>query len=164
MGSFLPPLYKPFQAGSIAELAAPLGLEASTLVRTIEEFNRAAAGNTHVRPEVLDGLATRGLTPPKSNWARPIDRPPYYALPLRPGITFTYMGVGVDETARVVDRDGQPFENLYAAGEIMSGQHPGERIPRRVRHDDRRRVRPPGGKGGCDACPRLTCIRRPSGS
>jgi len=121
MGSFLPPLYKPFQAGSIAELAAPLGLEASTLVRTIEEFNRAAAGNTHVRPEVLDGLATRGLTPPKSNWARPIDRPPYYALPLRPGITFTYMGVGVDETARVVDRDGQPFENLYAAGEIMSG-------------------------------------------
>jgi len=121
MGHFLPPLYKPFQAGSIAELAAAIGLDAPTLVRTIEAFNRAAAGNADVRPEVLDGLATRGLMPPKSNWARPIDRPPYYALPLRPGITFTYMGVGVDETARIVDRDGQAFENLYAAGEIMSG-------------------------------------------
>jgi tricarballylate dehydrogenase len=121
LGCFLPPLYRPFQAGSIAELAIALGLDASALVRTVEEFNRAAAGNGAVRPEVLDGLKTRGLAPPKSNWARPIDRPPYYALPLRPGITFTYMGVGVDETARVVEGGGRPFANLYAAGEIMSG-------------------------------------------
>lgn len=121
MGSFLPPLYRPFRAGSIAELAAVLGLDVGALVRTIEEFNRASSGNSGVRPEVLDGLRTRGLMPPKSNWARPLDRPPYYALPLRPGITFTYMGVGVDETARVVDGHGRPFANLYAAGEIMSG-------------------------------------------
>ena len=69
----------------------------------------------------LDGLATRGLTPPKSNWALPIDRPPFYGLPLRPGITFTYMGVAVDDRARVLDSSGRAFHNVYAAGEIMSG-------------------------------------------
>jgi tricarballylate dehydrogenase len=74
-----------------------------------------------LRADVLDGLRTHDLSPAKSNWARPLDRPPFYALPLRPGVTFTYMGVGVDETARVVDRHGRSFVNLYAAGEIMSG-------------------------------------------
>jgi len=118
---FLPPLYRPVQADAIADLAAPLGLDPAVLVRTVEAFNRATAGNTTFRPDALDGTTTRGLEPPKSNWARPIDRPPFYALPLRPGITFTYMGVAVDETARIVGRDGAPFQNLYAAGEIMSG-------------------------------------------
>ena len=121
MGCFLPPLYKPFQAESIAALAALVQIDPPALLRTVDAYNRATAGNTAFCAEVLDGLHTRGLLPPKSNWARPIDRPPFYALPLRPGITFTYMGVGVDETARIVDRHGQPFANLYAAGEIMSG-------------------------------------------
>ena len=69
----------------------------------------------------MDGNATRGITPPKSHWALPLDSPPFYGLPLRPGITFTYMGVAVDDAARVVDNSGVPFKNLYAAGEIMSG-------------------------------------------
>ena len=71
--------------------------------------------------EKLDGVCTRGIAPPKSNWAIPIDRPPFYGLPLRPGITFTYMGVAVDERARVLDERGHPFQNVFAAGEIMSG-------------------------------------------
>jgi tricarballylate dehydrogenase len=118
---FLPPLYEPFQAGSIGALAALVQIDPQALLRTVDAYNRATAGNTAFRADVLDGLHTSGLHPPKSNWARPIDRPPFYALPLRPGITFTYMGVGVDETARIVDRQGLPFANLYAAGEIMSG-------------------------------------------
>ena len=69
----------------------------------------------------LDGNSTRGLTPPKSNWALPIDVPPFYGLPLRPGITFTYMGVEVDERSRVIDQNGKAFPNVFAAGEIMSG-------------------------------------------
>ena len=121
LGCFLPPLYKPFQAGSIGALAALVQIDPQALLRTVHAYNRATAGNTAFRADVLDGLRTSGLQPPKSNWARPIDRPPFYALPLRPGITFTYMGVGVDESARVVDRHGLPFANLYAAGEIMSG-------------------------------------------
>ena len=69
----------------------------------------------------LDGVKTTGIAPPKSNWALPIDRAPFYALPLRPGITFTYMGVTVDEATRVIQTNGRPFQNIYAAGEIMSG-------------------------------------------
>jgi tricarballylate dehydrogenase len=71
--------------------------------------------------ETPDGNGTRGISPPKSNWAIPIDTPPFYALPLRPGITFTYMGVAVDDTGRVLTQTGRPFQNVYAAGEIMSG-------------------------------------------
>lgn len=118
---FLPPLYKPVRGETIAELAEALGLDPRVLQRTVGEFNGAAAGNTSFRPELLDAIGTRGLVPPKSNWALPIDRPPFYAFPLRPGITFTYMGVAIDETARVLDRRGRSFANLYAAGEIMSG-------------------------------------------
>jgi len=118
---FLPPMFKPFQAATLEALAPQLGLDVRTFAETLGEYNRAAAGNTEVRMDRLDGLSTRGITPPKSNWALPIDRPPFYGLPLRPGITFTYMGVAVDECARVIDGRGKPFANVFAAGEIMSG-------------------------------------------
>jgi len=118
---FLPPMFKPFQADSLETLASILGVEPGVFVETVLEYNRAAAGNTEIRMEKLDGARTQGLTPPKSNWAIPIDRPPYYGLPLRPGITFTYMGVAVDERARVLDERGRTFQNVFAAGEIMSG-------------------------------------------
>jgi tricarballylate dehydrogenase len=118
---FLPPMFKPYQADSLAGLAPQLGLDPGMFVNTLAEFNRAAAGNAEARMDSLDGACTRGITPPKSNWAMPIDRPPFYGLPLRPGITFTYMGVTVDECARVIDRSGRAFPNVFAAGEIMSG-------------------------------------------
>jgi tricarballylate dehydrogenase len=118
---FLPPVYKPYQANSLEDLAGLLKLDVPTFVDTIQSFNRAVAGNTESAPQRLDGINTRGLSPPKSNWALPIDRPPFYGFPLRPGITFTYMGVEVDSKARVMQRSGRPFANVYAAGEIMSG-------------------------------------------
>jgi tricarballylate dehydrogenase len=121
INSFLPPIYRPYRADNFQSLAAQLGLESSSFLKTIQDYNAAAAGNAGFRPEVLDGVATRNLSPAKSNWALPLDEPPYFALPLRPGITFTYMGVAIDENARVVERTGRPFENVYAAGEIMAG-------------------------------------------
>jgi tricarballylate dehydrogenase len=83
----------------------------------------AAAGFDPARfdPSRLDGCAAAGLVPPKSNWARPIDTPPFYGIAMRPGITFTYMGVQVTREARVRTTDGGAFGNLFAAGEIMSG-------------------------------------------
>ena len=51
----------------------------------------------------------------------PLDRPPLFAYPLRPGITFTYLAVGVDTSARVLRQDGEPFANVFAAGEVMAG-------------------------------------------
>jgi tricarballylate dehydrogenase len=119
--SFLPPMYKPFSADTIEGLARALQLNPSVLSRTVKDFNSAALGNANLRMDCLDGLSTRGLQPPKTNWAVPIDRPPFYGLPLRPGITFTYMGVTIDDKSRVVDRSGRPFANVFAAGEIMAG-------------------------------------------
>jgi len=119
--SFLPPMFKPYQADSVSALATAIGVCSDTLAQTLDEFNRATSGKNEQQMESPDGNGTRGISPPKSNWAIPIDRPPYYALPLRPGITFTYMGVAVDEAARVLDNSGRAFENVYAAGEIMSG-------------------------------------------
>jgi tricarballylate dehydrogenase len=121
VGAFLPPLYKPFESPTLAGLAEQLGIEKNAFVKTMEDYNRGADGNRDVRMQVLDGVTTRGITPPKTNWALPIDTPPYYGLPLRAGITFTYMGVTVDERSRVVDNRGRAFRNVYAAGEIMTG-------------------------------------------
>jgi tricarballylate dehydrogenase len=118
---FLPPMFKPFQADTLEALAPQLGLDVRTFVETVTQYNQATAGNTDLRMDRLDDNCTKGITPPKSHWAMPVDRPPFYALPLRPGITFTYMGVEVDDCARVVDTRGKPFPNIFAAGEIMSG-------------------------------------------
>jgi tricarballylate dehydrogenase len=119
--SFLPPMYKPFCADSSPELAKMLNIDTNVFSQTVEDFNRATAGNSNLRMECLDGLSSRGLYPPKTNWAVPIDCPPFYGLPLRPGITFTYMGLTIDERSRVVEQSGRPFKNVFAAGEIMSG-------------------------------------------
>ena len=118
---FLPPMFKPFQADTLEALAPQLGLDVRTFVETVTQYNQATAGNTDLRMDRLDDNCTKGITPPKSHWAMPVDKPPFYALPLRPGITFTYMGVEVDDCARVVDTHGKPFPNIFAAGEIMSG-------------------------------------------
>ena len=72
-------------------------------------------------PTTLDDCRTLGLVPPKSHWAQMLDTPPYWGYPLKPGITFTYLGLRVDEHARVQSTDGVPFDNVYAAGEIMAG-------------------------------------------
>jgi len=121
INSFLPPIYKPYRSDTIRGLASCLQLEACGLERTVTNYNLATTGNAELRPYHLDGLKTRGLDLPKSNWALPLDRPPFFGFPLKPGITFTYMGVAVDGAAKVLNRGGHPFNNVYAAGEIMAG-------------------------------------------
>ena len=69
----------------------------------------------------LDGVAAGGVTPRKSNWSQPLDTPPFYGLAVRPGITFTYLGVKVNARGQVIRADGTPMANVFAAGEIMSG-------------------------------------------
>jgi tricarballylate dehydrogenase len=120
MGKFMPPVFPPVRAKTIAELATAFGLDAAALERTVADFNAAVRPGTFDHT-ILDDCATAGLTPPKTHWARPIDTPPYFGYPLRPGITFTYLGVGVDERARMLMADGKPAKNVFAAGEIMAG-------------------------------------------
>ena len=84
------------------------------------QFNRAVRPGSfdHTR---LDDCSTVGLSPPKTHWARPIDTPPFLAYPLRPGITFTYLGVAVNERAQMLWQDDTVAPNIFAAGEIMAG-------------------------------------------
>jgi tricarballylate dehydrogenase len=116
---FMPSVFPPIVAGSIAELAAKMGLDGAKVAQTVADFNASCQpGRFH--PTELDGLATKGLALPKTNWARPLDQPPYYGYQLRPGVTFTYLGLKVDGKAQVHSPDG-PIRNLWAAGEIMAG-------------------------------------------
>ncbi|HET9470858.1 MAG TPA: FAD-dependent tricarballylate dehydrogenase TcuA, partial [Usitatibacter sp.] len=120
MGKFMPPVFPPVKAATIAELARALGLDPAALEATIGEFNAAVRPGTfdHTR---LDDCRTEALAPAKTHWARRIDTPPFFAYPLRPGITFTYLGVGIDEKARMRMADGSLARNVFAAGEIMAG-------------------------------------------
>ncbi|HYI89819.1 MAG TPA: FAD-dependent tricarballylate dehydrogenase TcuA [Beijerinckiaceae bacterium] len=117
---FMPSLYPPVQADTVRELADKLGLDADALNGTVSAFNAAVQPGTF-DDTVLDDCRTEGLTPPKSHWARRIDQAPFYAYPVRPGITFTYLGTRVDRQARMVMQNGAPAENMFAAGEIMAG-------------------------------------------
>ena len=120
MGKFMPPVYPPLEARSIAELATRLEIDAAALAKTVAQYNAAVRPGTFDHT-VLDDCRTDGIAPPKTHWARPLDTPPYYAYPLRPGLTFTYLGVAVDATARILFKNGTPCANAFAAGEIMAG-------------------------------------------
>jgi len=119
-GLFMPSVYPPMAAGSIAELARQLDLSPDALERTVAAFNHAVTPGSFDHG-VLDDCRTAGLSPEKTHWARPIDTPPFWGYPLRPGITFTYLGLKVDDRARVLMTNGEPATNIYAAGEIMAG-------------------------------------------
>ena len=117
---FMPSIFPAVQAATIGELAGKLKLDPTAVEKTVAEFNAAVQPGTFDHT-VLDDCATSGLAIPKSHWARKIDKPPYYAYPLRPGITFTYLGVRVNEESRMVLADGKLAANMFAAGEIMAG-------------------------------------------
>ncbi len=120
MGAFMPPVFPPIKAGSIRELALELKLDPQALEKTIAKFNASVKPGTF-NHTVMDDCETVNLEPPKTHWARQLDTPPFYAYPLRPGITFTYLGVNVNEKAQAIMQDDKPAENIYAAGEIMAG-------------------------------------------
>lgn len=118
--NYLPSVFPPYRANSLAELAAMAGIDAGKLERVVAEYNAAVRPGTF-KPMVPDDCRTEGLTPPKSHWARRIEKPPFLCHPLRPGITFTFLGLKVNERARVLMADGRPSANIFASGEIMSG-------------------------------------------
>jgi tricarballylate dehydrogenase len=122
---FMPSAFPPMRAESISELAGKLGVDTAGLEATVRNFNQAVRPGKF-DPGALDDCRTEGIAPPKTHWARPIDVPPFVGYPLRPGITFTYLGLKVDENARVLMQDDRPAANLFAAGEIMAGNILGE--------------------------------------
>jgi tricarballylate dehydrogenase len=117
---FMPSLYPPIEAPTIAALAEKLGLDPTRLDATVAGFNAAVRPGTFDHT-VLDDCRTEGLEPPKTHWARRIETAPFYAYPVRPGITFTYLGTRVNREARMMMMTGAPAANMFAAGEIMAG-------------------------------------------
>jgi tricarballylate dehydrogenase len=118
--SFMPTLFPPIEATTVAGLAGKLELDSAALERTVADFNAAVRPGTFDHT-ILDDCRTEGLAPPKTHWARRIETPPFHAYPVRPGITFTYLSTRVNKQARMLMKDGKPSANMFAAGEIMSG-------------------------------------------
>lgn len=108
------------KADTIEELAGSMGIDPNRLRATIDDFN-AGTRNGHFDPAENDGLSTVGVEPPKSNWALPIDTPPYQAYKVTCGITFTYGGVKADVHGRVMNARGEAIGGLFAAGEMIGG-------------------------------------------
>ena len=119
VGRFMPPVFPGTQAGTLPELARKLGLDETRFMQTLNDYNAACRVGTFDHT-ALDDCRTEGIAPAKTHWARPIDTAPFFGYPLRPGITFTYLGLKVDETA-AVRFDDKPSDNLFVAGEMMAG-------------------------------------------
>ena len=119
VGRFMPPVFPGVKAQSLPELARALKLDESTFMQTLNEFNAACRVGTFDHT-VMDDCHTENLSPPKTHWARPIDTAPFYGYALRPGITFTYLGLKTNENA-AVHFAGKASDNLFVAGEMMAG-------------------------------------------
>ena len=119
VGRFMPPVFPGARADTLPALARQLGLPEAAFLRTVADYN-AACRVGRFDHAVLDDCHTEGLAPAKTHWALPIDTPPFHGYTLQPGVTFTYLGVRVDDRA-AVHFGGRPSHNLFAAGEVMAG-------------------------------------------
>jgi tricarballylate dehydrogenase len=118
----------PVEAATIDELVAGivqrwevLRIDTARMRATIDEYNATADRGDGFRPDALDGKRTRGLRPEKSNWAIPIETPPFRAYAVTGGITFTFGGIRISERAEIVDGIDRPIPGLYASGELTGG-------------------------------------------
>ncbi len=109
------------EAATVEELAKKLEVNPEGLAQTVRDFNAAVMDQVPFNPAVLDGRGTRGITPPKSNWAQRLDTPPYVGFGVTCGITFTFGGLRVDTRGQVLDTWDRPMPGLYAAGELVGG-------------------------------------------
>jgi tricarballylate dehydrogenase len=108
----------PIAGASVGELAGRLGVPQAALEATVAGYNRGCR-EAPFNPLALDGLATHGVDPPKSNWAHPLDEPPFHAYPMISSNVLTFGGLKVDCDARVLNQQGDPIPGLYASGEVV---------------------------------------------
>jgi tricarballylate dehydrogenase len=108
------------EASTFEELAHKLEIDVDGFVRTVRAYNAAVQPGTF-NPAVKDGKGTKGITPPKSNWAQPLDTPPYVGYAVTTGITFTFGGLRITPSGQVIDSEQRPIPGLYACGELIGG-------------------------------------------
>lgn len=109
----------PIEADSIDELAGKIGIDPTILNHTVREFNNAVRKDVAFDPKILDGKCTEGITPKKSNWASPIEKPPYWAYSITGGVTFTFGGLQINTQAQVLNTSNNPIRGLFASGDIV---------------------------------------------
>ena len=162
---FLPPMFKPYQADTLEALAPQLGLDPRTFVETVAEL-QSRDGRQHGTCEWTGWTATArsGITPPKSNWAMPIDRPRFTDCRCGRASPSPTWASTVDERARVVDTKRTALSNMYRRGRNHVRKYSYQGLSRRFRPDDRRGVRRTRGQRGGGACPDLTFSRKPTAS
>ena len=119
LGRFMPPVFPGEKADTLEELANKLSLDSQALLETVKTYN-AACKVGKFDHTILDDCHTEGIEPAKTHWALPINQGPFYGYAVRPGVTFTYLGLKTDETA-AVRFNGVPSSNLFVAGEMMAG-------------------------------------------
>ena len=108
-------------ANSIRELAEKLEINPDALVQTVEEFNKAVTEDRPFDQIIRDGKCTKGIQPPKTNWAQKIDAPPFVAYAATCGLTFTFGGLKINTGCQVLNRLDRPIAGLYGAGELTAG-------------------------------------------
>lgn len=110
------------EANTLEELARKLEVEnVEQFVNTIRSYNASITREVPFNPAVKDGRSTQGIVPPKSNWAMPIEKPPFIGFAVTCGITFTFGGLHIDQEGHVLDTRGKPIPGLFAAGELVGG-------------------------------------------
>jgi tricarballylate dehydrogenase len=110
------------EANTLEELAGKLdGVDGQAFVRTVHAFNAACRTDVPFNPNVLDGRRTEGLVIDKTNWANPLDTPPFHAYHVTTGVTFTFGGVKISQQGEVEDLYGRVIPGLFAAGEMVGG-------------------------------------------
>jgi tricarballylate dehydrogenase len=108
-------------ADTLDELAEQAGIDPQGLRHTVDRFNVAVQDDVPFDPRKLDGRSTVGISPPKTNWATRIEKPPFVCYGVVTGITFTFGGLTVDRNGQVLDQGNHPIPGLYAAGEMTGG-------------------------------------------
>lgn len=108
------------EADTIGELAEKLEISTEALTATVATYNAACQSGAY-NPSILDGVTTSGISPPKTNWALPIDKPPFVAYVTTTGVSFTFGGLKIDEKNAVQDLADRSIPGLFAAGELVGG-------------------------------------------
>ncbi len=111
----------PAKANTIRELAEQLEINPDVLQETVDTYNAAVQDHLPFNQAIHDGRCTKDLFPPKTNWARRIDEPPFVAYGATCGLTFTYGGLKIDTRCQVQNKLDLPIKGLYAAGELTGG-------------------------------------------
>ncbi|WP_227937153.1 FAD-dependent tricarballylate dehydrogenase TcuA [Alkalihalobacillus deserti] len=109
-----------YQAETLEELVDQLPVNKEQFLQTIKEYNSAVQEGNY-NPTEKDGKNTRGITPPKSNWALEVKEGPFYVFPVTCGITFSFGALHVNSVGEVLDQEEKPISGLFAAGEMVGG-------------------------------------------